>query len=460
VIAALLGGVGLFLLGMTLMTDGLKAAAGEALRDVLARFTGGALPAFLSGAVLTAMVQSSSATILATIGFVSAGLIGFTQAIGVIIGAAVGTTSTGWLVAFLGLKYSVSAVALPLIGVGALMRLLSRGRLAAVGLALAGFGLIFVGIDVLQGGMQVLAERFDVAGLHAETVLQRLLLVGIGAAMTVVMQSSSAAVATTLAALHAGTIGLDTAAALVIGQNVGTSATAALASIGAVPAARRTALAQIVFNAFSGVVAFLILPLVLPQLHALTDLLAAGEPGAIAVFHTAFNVLGAALLLPFASRYAALVARLVPDRSPPLTRNLDPSLHSVAPVAVEAARRTVADIAALAISVLRARMERATGTAGAEPAPAAADLAPAIAAVEQTRAFLSGVRSSPDAPDEYGRHLTVLHALDHTERLLDALRNPQPDRLIPTDPALQALAGKLAFHLQEPLYWGGRGGGS
>jgi phosphate:Na+ symporter len=450
--AALLGGVGLFLLGMTLMTEGLKSAAGEALRDVLGRFTGGVVPAFGSGALLTALVQSSSATVLATIGFVSAGLIGFTQSVGVILGAAVGTTSTGWLVAFLGLKYSVSAVALPLVGAGALLRLLARGRLSALGLALAGFGLIFVGIDVLQGGMQTLAERFDVAELRADTAPQRLLLVAVGAAMTVVMQSSSAAVATTLAALHSGGIGLDAAASLVIGQSVGTSATAALASIGATAAARRTALAQILFSAFSGALAFLVLPWALPELHLLARRLVADAPGAIAVFHTAFTLLAALLLLPFAGRYAVLVARLVPERAPSLTRHFDPSLHGVPPVAIEAARRAVAETAAVAIGVLRERL------AAGPSASAEARLVSSHEAVRETRSFLSGVRSSPDAGDAHDRHLAVLHALDHLDRLLDALDDAQPTRHLHAAPALRGLADALAQRLGEPLRWLAEGG--
>lgn len=115
-ITAILGGIGLFLLGMVLMTDGLKAAAGDALRRVLSRFTGGPVQAFLSGAGVTLLVQSSSATILATIGFVSAGLLTFSQSIGVIFGAAAGTTSTGWIVSLLGLRLKIGTLALPLVG--------------------------------------------------------------------------------------------------------------------------------------------------------------------------------------------------------------------------------------------------------------------------------------------------------------------------------------------------------
>lgn len=160
-IGSLLGGIGLFLLGMILMTDGLKTAAGDALRRVLLRFTGGPFRAMLSGATITALVQSSSATTLTTIGFVSAGILTFQQAVGVIFGANLGTTSTGWLVSLLGFKVSIASYALPMVGVGALLNLLGRGRLRAAGLALAGFGLIFVGIDQLQSAMAVVATRID-----------------------------------------------------------------------------------------------------------------------------------------------------------------------------------------------------------------------------------------------------------------------------------------------------------
>lgn len=146
------GGIGIFLLGMVLVTEGAKAFAGESLRKALVRFTGSPWRAFLSGAIATLAVQSSSATTLTVIGFVSAGLLTFSQAVGVVIGASLGTTGTGWLVSVLGLKFSIGHYALPVIAIGALLRLLGRGSWHLIGLPLAGFGLIFVGIDMLQQG--------------------------------------------------------------------------------------------------------------------------------------------------------------------------------------------------------------------------------------------------------------------------------------------------------------------
>jgi phosphate:Na+ symporter len=446
-ITTLFGGLGLFLLGMVLLTDGLKAAAGEALRDVLARFTGGPYSAFLSGAALTALVQSSSATIVATIGFVSAGLLTFTQSVGVILGAAVGTTSTGWLVAFLGLRFSVSALAFPLVGIGALARLFARGRWAHLGLAVAGFGLIFVGIASLQAGMAQLSERIDLAGLGAETLGGRLVLVLMGTVMTVVMQSSSAAVATTLAAVQTGTISLTQAALLVIGQNVGTTVTAALATIGASVPARRTAVAQMLFNAFAGMLAFLTLPLVLPGLASLAAMPSFGRPGSVAAFHTGFNLVGVGLLLPITARYAALVTRLVPDRSPVLTRNLDPSVRSIPPVAIEAARRAVLDIAVVLFGLARSRL-----TTGAERVPGAGELERARRALGRASLFLAGVRSAPDAGPVFRQHLSLLHAVDHLERLADALADPPAGDAL-HEAAVEQVVRELARPLSGSLRW-------
>jgi phosphate:Na+ symporter len=442
VIPTILGGIGLFLLGMVLMTEGLQSAAGDALRRVLSRFTGGPVQAFLSGAGATMLVQSSSATILTTIGFVSAGLLTFSQSVGVIFGAAAGTTSTGWIVSMLGLRLKIGVVALPLVGIGALMRLLLRGRSASIGLALAGFGLIFVGIDTLQAGMEGLAEYLDPTMFPGTTMAGRLLLVSVGVVMTVVMQSSSAAVATTLTALHAGTVGLEQAALLVIGQNMGTSVTGALAAIGASVAARRTALAHILFTMFASLLGLLSLPLVLR--------FAAGTDPAVAIagFHTGFNLLAVAVLLPLVGVFSALVIRLLPDRGPRLTRFLDPSVAEVGPVAVEAARRTTVEVGAVVIDAARHLLRGADPHRQVRPLLEVAD-----EAMEETRRFLGTVRTSRATPVEHHRHLSVLHALDHLDRMSDALRDEAPRRTLHTSRQLQQFARDLADRLEVPLAW-------
>jgi phosphate:Na+ symporter len=441
-IASILGGIGLFLLGMILLTDGLKAAAGEALRSLLVRFTGGPVRALVSGAAATAVVQSSSATVLTTIGFVSAGLLTFPQAVGVILGANLGTTSTGWIVSLLGLRFSMSAVALPLVGVGALLRLLTRGRTADGGLAVAGFGLIFVGIDVLQAGMATLATRIDPGVFPGATWGGRILLVALGVMMTVVMQSSSAAVATTLAALHSGAIGLDQAAALVVGQNIGTTVKAALVTIGASTAVRRTAVAHILFNAITGVIAFLLIPAVLAVDRWLASTGGSDPAVLVAGFHTTFNLLGVLTIAPFIGRFAAMVIRLVPERGPHLTRHLDPSLATVPPVAVEAARRTSRDVAGTLVAVLAGGLTRP----GSPPDPVM--VTAADEALHETRRFLGGLQMGQSASAS-DRHLAVLHTIDHLERVVERLRSTPT--IASFDEETKA-AAEVVRALLEPLH--------
>jgi phosphate:Na+ symporter len=412
----LLGGVGLFLIGMILMSDGLKSAAGTALQTVLERFTGNRITAFLSGVGLTALVQSSSATTITTIGFVSAGLLSFSAAIGVILGANVGTTSTGWIVSLLGFKLNVAAFALPFIGIGALLRLLSDGRRAHFGMALAGFGLIFVGIDFLQQGMGGLADRLDLSVFEVTTTGGRLLLVLVGAIMTVLLQSSSAAVAMTLTALHSGAIGLEQAALLVIGQNLGTTVKAILAAIGASVPAQRTAVAHILFNVVTAGLTFLA---VRPLLSLSETLAGAGgrpDPAVeIAIFHTIFNLMGVALFLPITGPFARFVTRLVPERGPILTRHLDSSVLRIPAVAVEAAARALREISALTLA------EATTLLAGDQLNRQGQErLWTAQSAMVETRAFVGKIPAVEHESDLYGRRLALLHAGDHIDRLVEA----------------------------------------
>lgn len=338
----LVGGIGLFLLGMVLFTDGLKAFAGQTLRRELVRFTGRPLKAFVSGALATALVQSSSATTITVIGFVSAGLLTIPQAVGVVIGASLGTTGTGWIVSVLGLKVSVGFYALPLVAAGAFMKLLARGRWKTFGLALAGFGLIFVGIEALQEGMLDLSGLFSLVQLPSMGLWGHVLVMLLGVFMTVVMQSSSAAVATTLTALHTGAVNFEQAAALIIGAAVGTTVTGALAAIGASVPAKRTALAHVLFNLGTGLIAVLLLPL-LPWVIRLMQGHLGLDPGAVslAAFHTFFIAVGVAVFRPFVDSFARGIERLLPETGPTLTRHLDDTLLNAPSVALEATRRAL-----------------------------------------------------------------------------------------------------------------------
>lgn len=258
-----------------------------------------------TGISITAIVQSSSAVTVATIGFVNAGLINMYQALGIVYGANIGTTMTGWLVAIVGFKINVESFALPLIGIGMLLRLTGgESRRAPLGLALAGFGLFFIGIDVLKEAFEGMAAAIDLQKFTLQGFTEVFLYLGIGFLMTVLTQSSSAAIAITLTAASGGVLGLHAAAAMVIGANVGTTSTAAIAVIGATPKAKRVAAAHMIFNAVTGIVALIILPVLFLIVQYAGKFLGLEENPAVtlALFHTTFNILGVLLMWPMTDR--------------------------------------------------------------------------------------------------------------------------------------------------------------
>src|SRR5271165_5226726 len=303
---SILGGVGLFLLGMTVMTTGLKTLAGPGLRTTLARAAATPLSGTFWGAFVTLIVQSSSATTMTTIGLVSAGLLTFSQGLGLVFGANIGTTGTTWLVALVGVRVSLSSYALPMIFVGALTKLLGRGRISAAGAALAGFALVLFGLTTLQQGMGGLAERLHPSDLPAvlgapgvgwiSGLFGLLALVVVGLVMTAVMQSSTASIAVTLSAYYAGAIGLDQGCALIIGQNIGTATSSAMAAIGASTTAKRLAVAYILFKVIAAVIALVLFPLTIPLIVRAES--AIDGVTLLAAYHTAYNIVAVAVLMP------------------------------------------------------------------------------------------------------------------------------------------------------------------
>jgi len=424
---SVLGGVGLFLLGMTVMTGGLKALAGSALRTVLGRAAATPLRGSFWGALVTLLVQSSSATTMTTIGLVSAGLLTFPQGLGLVFGANVGTTGTGWLVALLGVRISLTAAALPMIFVGALIKLLGRGRVSGAGAALAGFGLVLFGLTTLQQGMGGLAERLHPADLPVVLagpdagwwwgMLGVLVLVTVGLVMTALMQSSTAAIAVTLSAHFAGAVGLDQACALIIGQNIGTATSSALAAIGASTTAKRLAVAYVLFKLIAAVIALALFPIVTPLLVRASSVI--DGVTLLAGYHTAYNVVGVLVLLPLIDQFTRLVERILPERGSPLTRCLDPSALATPIVAVEAVRRTIARALTAVCGSVEAALVAASRGEPVRPEKNAISLPVAADALCQAQVFLSDVTGPPDSHDEQQRLTSTLHALDHASRLAE-----------------------------------------
>ncbi|MFY9839059.1 MAG: Na/Pi symporter, partial [Xanthobacteraceae bacterium] len=404
---SVLGGVGLFLIGMTVMTEGLKALAGSTLRVVLGKAAATPLRGSFWGAIVTLLVQSSSATTMTTIGLVSAGLLTFQQGLGLVFGANIGTTGTGWLVALIGVRVSLTAAALPMIFIGALIKLLASGRVSGAGAALAGFGLVLFGLTTLQQGMGGLADRLHPADLP--TVLAGpdaawwrgmvgvLMLVVVGLVMTALMQSSTAAIAVTLSAHYAGAVGLDQACALIIGQNVGTATSSALAAIGASVTAKRLAIAYVLFKLIAAVIALVLFPVVIPLLVRASSTI--DGVTLLAGYHTAYNVVGVLVLLPLIDRFTRLVERILPEHGSPLTRCLDPSALATPIVAVEAARRTIARALVALCGSVEAALAAASRGDLVRREKGAISVAEAAAALRQTQIFLSDVTGPPDSDD-------------------------------------------------------------
>ena len=299
-----LGGIALFLLGMKMLTDGLKLSAGDSLRNLLAHWTSTPAKGVMSGVLITAIVQSSSAVVFATIGFVNAGIMSLLQAVYVIFGSNVGTTITGWIVSAVGLNVNLQAFAMPLLALGMILWLGQEGsKRGGIGQALVGLSIFFLGIDVLKDSFQGLGDDipFDALG---ESFSSRLLMLGIGIGLTTLMQSSSASIAIVITAVAGGFIPLHAGATMVIGADIGTTSTALFAVIGSTSAAKRTATAHVLFNVVTGVVAFFLVGIYLKAIaYAFGPEITVAAT--VALFHTMKKMTGLVLFIPFTGNLVA-----------------------------------------------------------------------------------------------------------------------------------------------------------
>lgn len=354
-IGDLIGGLGLFLLGMQMMTNGLKRAAGETLRKALETATRSRLRGLFSGTAITALVQSSSAVTVATIGFVNAGLLNLSQSIAVIYGCNIGTTMTGWLVATIGFKFKISAFALPMLGVGMILRLAGGDRRSAhIGTSLVGFALFFIGLSFLKGTFTGLEDSIPFEAI-SQSQWGLALFVLAGFILTVLVQSSSAAMAITLSMAATGAIPLAAAGALVIGANLGTTSTAALAVIGATPNAKRIATAHVLFNLLTGLVG-LILLIGLADLINRSNLIEQFDMVILlALFHTLFNALGVAIMWPITTPMVTMLKKRFrrPEQDEATPRFLDKNILETPPLAIEAMTRELSRVSVMTTALAK-----------------------------------------------------------------------------------------------------------
>ncbi len=426
------------------MTGALRSLADEKLRKLLALTVDSPSKGAITGALSTAVLQSSSATTVAAVGFVGAGLLTFPESLGVIFGANIGTTLTGWLVALLGLKLSLGQMLLPLILVGVLLQMTGRNRLEQIGLAVSGFGLIFVGIGVLQEGMSGFQGWVTPEHFPPDTMLGRMLLVFIGIVITLITQSSSAGVTTALVAVHADAISLNQAAAMVIGMDVGTTATAAFATIGGNVNARRTGFAHVIYNTLTGLGAFVLLSPYMTLVETLLPGARLTDPELVLVgFHTFFNIIGVLVVLPFTHQFANMIIRLIPEHGNPLTKQLDHSLLTNPTIALAAVRDTLAEVTNTLLGELRCRL-RDPATA-----PDLRHMNNVTDAIKQVGSYLQEIstrfQSSPPVQD----YLAYLHVLDHLRRIDIRVRNEKRFRLCRVDAELSAMSEKLLSAIEQ-----------
>lgn len=453
ILAPLLGGLGLFLLGMALMTDGLKTAAGDALKSILGAWTRTRARGLVAGAFITAVVQSSSAVTVATIGFVNAGLLTLGQAIWVVFGANVGTTMTGWLVSQVGLRLDWGALALPMIGLGMLagLTLKARPRLGGAAQAMAGFGLFFLGVGLLQEAFSGLAPQIAALNLDEAGIFAIPLFILVGVLLTTLTQSSSAAMAITLTASAGGAVPLSLAAAAVIGANIGTTSTALLASIGATPAARRVAMAHVAFNVVTALGALALLPLLLWASEGVLDgaHLVDDTPGRLAAFHTLFNVLGILLILPLAPRLTRWLADLfqTPDEAVARPEFLDSNLLQTPSLALRSLALECWRFHGLSLELAHAHLS-ASGKRSSRPDHLLKALLELAAAI---RAFIDQL-TQQSLPPESGKVLAdLVRVIQHAEDTLQASAQLQALPAPRTGPALKPAWQAMDEQVQASL---------
>ncbi|MDA3812337.1 MAG: Na/Pi cotransporter family protein [Spirochaetaceae bacterium] len=319
-ILEVLGSLGLFLYGMKVMSDGIQKAAGEGLQNILNRITANRFVAVFTGFAITAIIQSSSATTVMVVSFVNAGLLNLTQAIGVIMGANIGTTITGWIVSVIGFKIKIAALALPIIGIGLPLFFSKNRSRKNWGEFMIGFGILFIGLDFLKKSIpsdsQALIDFITpYTGMGFGTVV---LFVIFGAMITVIVHSSSASMAMVLTMAFSKLIPLDVAAAMILGAEIGTTIDAFLASIGTNVNAKRAARAHLFFNVF-GVIFILII------FRPFLSLVERIVPGnnitlTLAMFHTCFNLLNTAIMIGFVPQIARFIEFIVPEKKSDLEK--------------------------------------------------------------------------------------------------------------------------------------------
>lgn len=356
-IFSLVGSLALFLYGMKIMSEGLEKFAGDRLRSILGAMTKNRLMGVLTGVGITALIQSSSATTVMVVSFVNAGLMTLRQSIGVIMGANIGTTVTAWIISAVGFKVNISAFAIPLLAIGLPLIFSGKSKRKSIGEFVFGFSFLFMGLTFLQDAATAMNIGDMVAGMLAhvpcDSFFTIILFVIVGALVTMLVQASAATMAITLMlfGMNIPGFGFEQAAALAMGQNIGTTITAFIASLTANTQARRAALAHMFFNVFGVVVVLLVF---YPACDFISWIVTDAMGGAdnplykLSAFHTAFNIANTLLLIWFVPQIEQFVCKVLPEKDaeePEKLQYITAGLLSTAELSIIQARKEISQFA-------------------------------------------------------------------------------------------------------------------
>ena len=333
----LIGALGFFIFGMKIMSDGIQKVAGSKMRSILSKMTSNRFLGITTGFLITALLQSSSATTVMIVSFVNAGLLSLVESIGVIMGANIGTTITAWLISILGFKVKISSIALPIIAIGFPMMFASKANIRSWAEVFIGFALLFMGLDELKNSVPDLKQNPEFLSFLANYAdmgyLSTIIFIGVGTILTLVVQSSSAAMALTLVMCYEGYIPFELAAAMVLGENIGTTITANLAAMVGNVHAKRSARAHFIFNIFGVIWMIIALPFFVETIDnymvlnmQLSPLNIIGEsvaiPIGLSIFHTTFNIINVLLMVGFIPLISSIVIKMQPSKG-----ELDEEFH-------------------------------------------------------------------------------------------------------------------------------------
>lgn len=413
------GGLGMFLYGMGIMGDGLQKAAGDRMRRLLEVLTTTPVRGVIIGAVVTAIIQSSSATTVMLVGFVNAGLMTLRQAFGVIMGANIGTTITAQLIAF-----NITALALPMVGIGFLINLICKRKSQKyVGLVILGLGLLFMGLDAMSSAMKPLRDNEAFVHLMAAFGRYPVLGVLIGVVMTCIIQSSSATIAILMAVASQGLITFDAALPILFGDNIGTCITAALASIGTSRAAKRTALAHGFFNIFGAIIFILFLPQFKAFVLAISG--NADIHRLIANAHTSFNILNTVIWVFLVDVMVKIVMTILPGEKDEISgpRFLDRHLFNTPAVALGQVTKELVQMGNLTIDML----DRAKAAVIQKDMKAAARVFEIEKVVnhfqKEITEYLADLSQKSLSEEQSDRLINLMHVVNDIERVGDHLEN-------------------------------------